>query len=176
VKPATLMTAFLFFSLFATVASAATWIVDPGGGGDFLSIQSCSSSAVVQGDTCVVEPGEYLENLDFQGKNIAVRSSSGPAATTIDGNQVDSVVRFESGETSGAVLDGFMIRNGVGTPYGGGIFCENASPTVTNCILRDNASENGGGMIPPPDELVNSMGILLIPLAGLLLLRRLKRT
>lgn len=50
------------------------------------------------------------------------------------------------------ILDGFTIQNGLadgsGTNEnrGGGIFNDNASPTIQNCIVENNAGDQGGGM------------------------------
>ena len=58
---------------------------------------------------------------------------------------------FHSGETSDAKVEGFTIRNGYtgwesSNDQGGGIFCENASPSITNCHLIDNTADIGGGI------------------------------
>jgi hypothetical protein len=63
-----------------------------------------------------------------------------------------SVVFFNSGEWRNSVLAGFTIRNGYGSttpePYGGGIHCDDTSPTITGNIIQDNlASGRGGGML-----------------------------
>jgi parallel beta-helix repeat protein len=52
---------------------------------------------------------------------------------------------------STAVLDGFTITGGNADGsgdrlYGGGMFNEESSPTVTNCIFSDNTANYGGGM------------------------------
>lgn len=48
---------------------------------------------------------------------------------------------------STAVLDGFTIRNGHNPMNGGGIYNENASPTLTNLYITNNwAGYDGGGM------------------------------
>jgi len=52
-----------------------------------------------------------------------------------------------------AVLDGFTIargnartNNSGGLIYGGGMFNDSCSPTVTNCIFSGNLADDGGGM------------------------------
>ncbi|MFQ6606824.1 MAG: choice-of-anchor D domain-containing protein, partial [Fidelibacterota bacterium] len=57
-------------------------------------------SLTLDHDTVLVDPGTYQENINFNGKNIVLRSTSGPETTIIDGNQNGSVVTFESGEDS----------------------------------------------------------------------------
>jgi hypothetical protein len=108
--------------------------------------------AAAPGDTVVVRPGTYVENIDFLGKAIIVKSESGPDVTTLDGGQTGSVVFFGNGEVSDSVIEGFTISNGTGTDIngkfcGGGILCgPAASPTITGNIIRDNDCWNGGGI------------------------------
>ncbi|KAA0993370.1 choice-of-anchor Q domain-containing protein [Dyadobacter aurulentus] len=48
---------------------------------------------------------------------------------------------------STAVLDGFDIREGnAGTGNGGGIYNENASPQIRQCVIAGNTAANGGGI------------------------------
>ena len=79
--------------------------------GDQPTIQA-GIDAASDGDTVLVAPGTYFENIDFKGKGITVRSSSGPEVTVIDGNQTGQVVRFDSGETIDSIIEGFTITNG----------------------------------------------------------------
>jgi len=113
--------------------------------------------AAWEGDTVLVQPDTYLENLDFIGKNIVVGSlylttgeESFIRATIIDGDNSGRVVIFRTGESSEAVLCGFTLRNGT-APWGGGIYV-NASngactPTLDHLIItQNNASRYGGGI------------------------------
>ena len=113
--------------------------------------------AAVDGDVVLVSPGTYIENVNFAGKAISVRSETGAENTIINGDQNGSVVKFDSGETEESVLDGFTIRNGTGTYlefppglaylFGGGILCYNSSsPTIRNCSITDNSGTGGGGV------------------------------
>ena len=115
---------------------------------DQPTIQSAINAAA-NGDEIQVAPGTYIENLNFLGKAIRVRSEQGPQVTTIDGNQSGSVVVFTSGEGPLAILNGFTIRNGkaAGPSRGGGIRIENSSPTITGNIVTGNtAGDSGGGI------------------------------
>ena len=102
--------------------------------------------AAVDGDTVLVAPGTYVENIDFKGKVIEVRSSDGADVTIIDGYQYGSVVIFSSGEGTDSVLDGFTVTNGNSFYYAGGIFCYDSSPTITNNIISQNTAVKGGGI------------------------------
>ncbi len=140
----------LIASPVALPAGAAVWTVDQGGGGDFLTIQEAIAAAA-SGDEIIVYPGNYVENLDYLGKDLWVHSSGGPATTTIDGGWTASCVVFASGETLAAVLEGFTLTRGAGTYYdgftrGGAVFCRQARCTLLNCIVIDNEAHNGGGL------------------------------
>jgi predicted outer membrane repeat protein len=96
----------------------------------------------------LVHDGTYVENVNFSGKGITVKSVNGAASTIIDGNGSGIVVTFSSGEGSGSVLDGFTILKGSGSGgnWGGGIRCVSSSPTITNCIISENTGYAGGGI------------------------------
>lgn len=112
---------------------------------DFATIQTAIDSATA-GDTILVSPGIYAENLNFRGKNVVLKSVQGPDKTFIDGKQNGSVVTFSSGEDSTARLEGFTLRNGSGTVseafgdavYGGAIYCFSSSPTIRRNVMREN--------------------------------------
>ena len=136
----------------------------------YSTIQSSIDNAL-DGDNVVVSPGTYLENIDFKGKAVTVRSTdpNDPnvvAATIIDGsNPADtnfgSVVTFKSGEDNNSVLAGFTIQNGSGhtdptvnwrlwtgnNGDGGGALCSNTSPTITKNIFKNCHAQYGGGGI-----------------------------
>lgn len=104
------------------------------------------------GDTVLVAPGTYFENINFSGKDITIKSSNGSKVTIIDGGHSNSVVTFDSGEGRKAILHGFTIQNGEAnnsaTDFeGGGISISNASPTITGNIVKHNNAVNGGGGI-----------------------------
>jgi hypothetical protein len=104
------------------------------------------------GDTVLVQPATYQENINFIGKKIKVGSltiltgdTSYISQTLIDGNHLGSVVTFANGEDSTAELNGFTITHGFGY-NGGGIYIINASPTLTNLLVLDNMAVYGGGI------------------------------
>ncbi|MCH7869320.1 MAG: hypothetical protein IH881_16625 [Myxococcales bacterium] len=103
--------------------------------------------AAAAGDVIIVAPGVYPELINFLGKAIELRSSGGPAVTTIDGSAfTESVVRCVSGEGPDSILRGFTISGGTAV-LGGGMYNYGSSPTVIDCIFSgNNASDRGGGM------------------------------
>ena len=80
-----LITALLL--VWAGPGAAATWYVDVGGSGHFLTIQD-GIDASSDGDTIVVAAGTYTGNynynLRFAGKKIVLISESGPDVTIIN--------------------------------------------------------------------------------------------
>ena len=106
----------------------------------FATIQA-GIDAAIDGDTVLVAAGTYVENINFNGKNISVIGAD-RETTIIDGNQdVENVVTFESGEDSTTVLSGFTITNGAGILIGG------SSPTLQNLNITNNWSATAGGGI-----------------------------
>jgi hypothetical protein len=149
-------------------AQASTWHVATNGSditGDgaeakpFATIQH-GIEAASHGDTVLVHPGVYKENINFNGKNITVGSLFITTSdedyilqTVIDGKRNDHVVTLASGEADTARLSGFTIANGYahGTPApgssGGGVFCLNSNPTLTHLKVSSNeAAGEGGGL------------------------------
>jgi len=127
---------------------------------DYPTIQE-GINASSNGDIVLVQPGTYVENINFNGKNITVASlflttqdETYISQTIIDGNQNGSVVSFISGEEWSAKIIGFTITNGFAQmsasfPGGGGIKCVNSSPTIENNIIKENNCDlyiHGGGI------------------------------
>jgi hypothetical protein len=113
---------------------------------DYSTIQAAIDAAA-NGDTVMVAPGIYKENLFYKGMGITVTSSAGPYTTIIDGMQAGRVVTFNQNEGPSAVLEGFSITNGKVTD-GGGIRCMgSASPIIRkNAIYKNEATYMGGGI------------------------------
>jgi hypothetical protein len=128
----------------------------------FPTIQAAIDSAA-PGDTVLVAPGRYYENIRFKGRNIVVASqfarTRNPAdieRTIIDGSRpahpdTGTVVRFVNQEDTTAVLEGFTITGGTGTIWldakdlayfreGGGILCELSSPTIRHNYIVNNVA------------------------------------
>ena len=121
--------------------------------GTYSTIQA-GINAATEGDTVLVEPGTYQENINYNGKNITVASLfiTNPdtaiiSQTTIDGNFQGSVVIFDNGEDSTAVLQGFTLINGFNFGGGGGIMCNSSSsPLLKNLKITNNIGGVGGGL------------------------------
>jgi hypothetical protein len=119
---------------------------------DYQTIQQ-GIDASTDGDTVLVQPETYVENINFNGHNIVLGSlflTTGDAAyiaeTIIDGNSMGTVVTFESREDSTLIMTGFTIQNGY-AENGGGIHCGSSSPRLAGLIIANNVVENGGAGI-----------------------------
>jgi hypothetical protein len=146
-----LLLPFLFLSAHAAVRTVPA---------QYATIQS-AINASVNGDTVLVAPGTYLENINYRGKNIVVTSRfyenndvSFIYSTVINGGKPShpdtaSVVLFINHEDSSAVLQGFTITGGKGTAWpdehspgtfteGGGILAALSSPRIVNNFIINN--------------------------------------
>ncbi|MCK4653513.1 MAG: right-handed parallel beta-helix repeat-containing protein [Candidatus Cloacimonetes bacterium] len=119
--------------------------------GDYPTIQA-GIDVAVNGDTVLVQPGTYVENIAFDEQNITVASlffttqdTSYITQTIIDGNQAGSVVTYYGMIDSTAVLCGFTITNG--SWYEGGGISGGGSARYLNLVITNNISFlRGGGM------------------------------
>lgn len=145
---------------------AALWEVKVDGSGDASTIQAAIDSSA-HFDVIIVYPGTYLENLNFRGKYIHLKSLAGPQRTVIDGSSLDStVIVMTSGETRDTILEGFTITGGRGihksatARRGGGIYVFGGTPTIRGNLIAgnqvgqgDSGPSWGGGImiVAPPD-------------------------
>ncbi|MFQ5869571.1 MAG: T9SS type A sorting domain-containing protein [Candidatus Zixiibacteriota bacterium] len=118
--------------------------------GDYPTIQQGIDHGQ-DGDTVLVQPDIYFENLNFNGHNVVLASlflTTGDTAyissTIIDGILGGSVIRFYSQEDSTAQVVGFTIKNGRSYD-GGGIYCRDSSPTIRDNIISGNSAYDWGG-------------------------------
>ncbi len=132
--------------LIHSFLSAIIWEIKQDGTGDFFHIQD-GINAAAEGDTVLVYPGIYYENIDFSGKDIVVSSlqlingnDDYVYNTIIDGNQTGNAVRFINNETADTIFRGFTIQNSLSR----GIWIVDSSPTLRNLIVKGNS---GGGIL-----------------------------
>lgn len=113
--------------------------------------------AASDGDTLVAEAGTlFLEAIDFKGKTITLRSGNidqpsdpniSPEDTHLLGLLAEGpVVTFANAEGPATTLKGFTISWG-NADFGGGIRCDGASPTITDCIITNNFAKYYGAGI-----------------------------
>jgi len=117
---------------------------------DYATIQEAINAAF-EFDIVLVEDGVYTgtgnKDLNLLGKNIWVRSRNGPASCIIDCENSGRGFIITSGEGDRCVIQGFQILNASTADDGGGIYINNSSPTVINCVLDSCSATNDGGGI-----------------------------
>ncbi|MCP4582621.1 MAG: T9SS type A sorting domain-containing protein [candidate division Zixibacteria bacterium] len=146
-----LFTIALMMVIAVAVSTFATIIDIPD---DYPTIQQ-GINASIDGDTVLVQPGTYVENINFNGHNIVLGSmllttedTSYIEQTVIDGDSSGSVVTFENGEGNETTITGFSITNGWNEGIeGGGVTCHNYSfPKIANNDIYGNYAYDGGGI------------------------------
>lgn len=137
---------------------------------DYDNIQE-GIEASDDGDTVLVAPGEYFENLNMMGKNIVLCSHftftndlSDILNTVVNGSNpihadTGSCILVISDEGPGCVIKGFTITGGSGTIWedehgpgsfyreGGGILIQYAAPTIQNNRLIGNEAIDDQGIV-----------------------------
>jgi len=139
-------------SLFPTILT-----VKQDGTGDFTIIQEAYLAAS-SGDTVLVWPGIYFENLNITSslKNVTIASlylttqdRSYIHSTIIDGNNSGSCIAINPDGNPFICINGFTLQNGSGygeRKVGGGIYVNNPSPKIENNIIKDCFALTGGGL------------------------------
>jgi FlgD Ig-like domain/Periplasmic copper-binding protein (NosD) len=99
-------------------------------------------NASVDSDTVLVQPGDYNESINFNGRNITLGSLF---LTTADSSYIDLTegifsVTFENNENNNASIVGFTIGNNYLRTST--VYCCNASP-----VIRNNYIYRGGSGI-----------------------------
>ncbi|MBN2162287.1 MAG: PKD domain-containing protein [Pontiellaceae bacterium] len=105
--------------------------------------------ASTDGDVIQIADGHYLLSAEVSVSGaITLQSVNGPESTIVDGQ--GSVRCFNLGG-SACVIEGLTITNGYGSGHGGGIYCDDTIPVITNCIISGNSVSGyptafGGGV------------------------------
>ncbi len=110
--------------------------------------------ATEDGDTVLVGPGIYNENIDLREKRVTVLSSGGRDSTVIrafDGYR--PIITIQSGQDTTCVVDGFTVQN---TINASGIWIYLASPVIRNCDVNSCVFPSDGGGI----DVLYSSGIV----------------
>ncbi len=135
----------LTWALSLSIASAATINVPA----DHATIQAALSAAQ-SGDTVLVQPGTYTENLFWPDRNGIKLLSAGDSSNTIIDGSTNSGVIYMNPPTatidSTTEIQGFKITNGGNIASGGGIFVGSASPVLTRLWVTSNEAGTGGGL------------------------------
>ncbi len=143
----TILTAILFFVLFVFPIYAITIHVP----GDYPTIQQ-GLNAAQSGDTVLVAPGTYTENITWPSRDgVVLTSESGANTTIIDGGGAGTTVTFPSFSfTQNTIITNFTVQNGAVTK-GAGLYVRGSPYILANIIQRNIAQGTstwvyGGGI------------------------------
>jgi hypothetical protein len=135
--------------------------IDVDGSMDYPTIQE-GIEAVAEGDTVLVYPGRYYENVWIRERNditlISLEAQAGNSAyidsTIIDGNRTGTCITVVY--SSDITIQGFSITNGFEFQYSnfpqiecaGGLYFRNSDDIIlTNCEIYENIGNSGGMVI-----------------------------
>ncbi len=149
----------LLLIILPLMSSAFVWDIAQDGSGDFSEIQT-AIDIVADGDTLLIHPGAYYENLIIDHKNLHLMSLYGITqdttyinTTILDGNHYSNVI-YSFYPYLGLVLTGLTITNGYcngeienGFHHGAGIVFFGGNNIISNCKIEYNYSERVGGGI-----------------------------
>ena len=131
---------------------------------DYATIQG-GVDAAAPGDTVLVEPGFYYENVTVTKTQLTILGEEGRQDAVVSGSGSGPVFHFTAEVDSTTILQGFGITDGVpgvecsgsakivgntiwgnsGT-FGGGLHSSSASPIVEDNVFTGNAATYGGAM------------------------------
>ncbi len=100
--------------------------VDDDGPADFSSIYGAIDYSS-DGDTIIVQPGEYSGSIDFNGKEVLITSIDPDDMNVVKSTFINGSVTFQFGESNNSIIQGFQIEDGVVIRY--------ASPVVRKNII-----------------------------------------
>ncbi|HUU95212.1 MAG TPA: ThuA domain-containing protein, partial [Phycisphaerae bacterium] len=141
------------------VPAPATRYVGPS---EAYSTIQAAIDAASSGDLIIVRDGTYTgpgnRDITFGGKTLYVASENGPRACIIDAGGTPSDPHrcfiFKTSEPGAAVVDGFTLTgaySGPGLPdnpgFGGAVYCQGASPVITNNVIVSNVATSRGAGI-----------------------------
>lgn len=129
-KLSSIITAVLFAACISLNTFASTIIVNWDGTGDFLTIQD-GINASIEGDIIIVMPGGYVENVNYLGKDITLRSSDPTNPLIVETTQITPPDNYVIG--SDGTFEGFRL-NGC-FEFGDFKTDKSYSPTIRNCHI-----------------------------------------
>jgi len=112
---------------------------------EWPTIQSAVDAASV-GDTVQIAPGVYAECVQLGCGVTLLGDAQSPGLVAIDGEHTHRCVRCEEAGPPATIV-GLTLQNGKGD-IGGGVWIDESSAVVTDCIFKDNLSVgHGGGLL-----------------------------
>jgi len=133
---------------FGEAAAGTTWHVP----GDYGTLQDAMNMAS-SGDTILVGPGTYTSGVNFGGKAVSLRSTSGPEVTIIrPASGRGAAISGAGAELIGFTIADAHIRGGIGS----GVVTSGTGSLIEGCIFDGNIQATGywgaaiGGNVSSP--------------------------
>jgi predicted outer membrane repeat protein len=135
--------------------NGASWEFAAGNIQDMINLSASGQEVWVAEGTYRPAAGQSFNMKDgikiyggfANNNNAAVMADRSPAAHPVILAGNGSRVISNTSISSAALLDGFIISGGSNIADGAGMYNLNASPTITNCIFRNNTASSRGGAI-----------------------------
>ena len=143
---------YIILLILPCLAWGITHCVKQDGSGDYAAIQA-ALDASSPGDTVLVYPGRYFENLIIQTNGISLISLEALTgneayidSTIVDGAMTNPCLRVYQAVISISIR-GFSFTNGLNVGSGGGVLVSSgSSSTILNSKVYGNAASYGGGI------------------------------
>jgi hypothetical protein len=129
------------------------WHVSSDGAGDAPTIKAAIDSACA-GDTVLIANGVFYEYDIELSWGLTIMSESGdPDSAVIDAQGLGRIFycsHLDSGNAGAPTIEGLTLTGGAIEGNGGAIYLEYSSPTIRNCVIKDNTTlgtvADGGGI------------------------------
>lgn len=139
-----------FLTMVSGSAAADTILVGDSGIADYTSIQAAIEAAS-NGDTVLVHPGKYSENIDVDKELTIIAESENPDDTTVQAADLNDHVFHVT--ANNVTISGFNVIGAANTTESGteasGIYIDGVSEfvltndsRVQNCIIKNNKLSN----------------------------------
>ena len=164
--------AFVIFLFLHSWLLSTTITIKQDGSGDFTTIQA-GIDASSDGDTILVHPGTYYENLIIEAKSITLGSlymttndESYIGQTKLDGFYNGCVLNINDTAPQEVVVCGFVIQHGTGvlldtfsdSRKGGGMYIDDSNVIIKKCFIEHNNASGGGGIYAFSDTELTLIG------------------
>ncbi|MBI5266810.1 MAG: right-handed parallel beta-helix repeat-containing protein, partial [candidate division Zixibacteria bacterium] len=113
---------------------------------------SAAVGAATDGDSVVVSPGTYADQINLSGKSIFLTSTGGPAVTTIEGSSYSTTLTVSGSATDNSVIEGFTFHGGLNA-----ILTNSSAATIRYNVLADQTNCCWAAMIiQGPSRVINN--------------------
>ncbi|MCH2134073.1 MAG: right-handed parallel beta-helix repeat-containing protein [Phycisphaerales bacterium] len=120
--------------VLGSLVSADTFVVDPTGGGDYLTVERAARWAP-EGSTVLVTAGRYAGNIRIDGRSsLTIQAMDGAEVVLVPEEAGDALPVVSIFNSEGVTLRGMRIEDAAT----GGIWVAGSSATIEDCTVRDS--------------------------------------